>query len=48
MNSAHAIGVGAERTHDLRDLEQRGRTDIGAMGEAEEHQERLALEILPR
>ena len=42
----HAIGVGPELAQDFGDLEQRGRADVGAMGEAEEHQERLALEVL--
>ncbi len=42
---AGAIGVGSERLHHLRHVEQRGRADIGAMGEAEKHQERLALHV---
>ena len=47
MNSArHAVGIAAERAQDFRDFEQRRRTDIRAMGEAEEHQERTPLEVL--
>ena len=41
-----AVGVLAQRAHDFRHLEQRGRADIGAMRVAEEHQERLALHVL--
>src|SRR4051794_3839998 len=43
---ANILGVGAKRAENLRDLEQRGRTDVRTVGEAEEHQERMALQIL--
>ena len=47
MNSARdAVGVGPERAQHFRHFEQRGRADVGAMRVAEEHQERLALEVL--
>ncbi|GCC48798.1 hypothetical protein chiPu_0033032, partial [Chiloscyllium punctatum] len=42
----HAVGVLAHRLQDLGNLEQRGRADVRAMGEAEEDQRRLALEVL--
>ena len=42
---AGAVGVFAELLHDLRNLEQGGRADVGAMGEAEEHQERPSLQV---
>ena len=41
-----AIGIGSERMQHLRDLEQRRRANIGAMGEPEEHQEWASLHIL--
>src|SRR5262249_52752747 len=44
--STGAIGIGPERMQHLRDLKQRGRADIGAMGKAEEHQEGTSLHIL--
>src|SRR6056297_1966508 len=42
----HRIRLGAEVVHDLRDLRQCGRTDIGTVREAEEYQAPLAPEIL--
>ena len=41
-----AVGVFAERLHDVGNLEQGRRADVGAMGEAEKHQERPPLHVL--
>ncbi len=41
-----AIGILAHRPQHLGNLEQRGRADVGAMGEAEKDQRRTALQVL--
>jgi hypothetical protein len=46
MNSARAVRVGSERAENLGDLEQGRGTHVGAMGETEEHQEGVPLQIL--
>ena len=43
-----AVRVAPETAHDLGDVEQGGGTYLGAVGEAEEDEERLALEVLVR
>ena len=40
------VGILTERAQHLGNLEQRGRADVGAMGEAEEDQGRTALQVL--
>ena len=41
-----AVGILAHRPQHFGHLEQRGRADVGAMGEAEEDQRRAALQAL--
>ena len=43
---ADTAGVGPEGAQHLRHVEQRRRTNVRAMGEAEEHQERTAFHVL--